>query len=151
MRLEIGLPLPATPALRLNRRAFRRTEGAEHTAIAGLGAQQRVAVATLVEELAGVGGHRFLLGKSTARADQYGLQDNSAQGLLVPAWPTSDSLLVLRSWSFDPISNLLCARLLKQGNGIRLSRRLHRSGRAAARPALPVESQPAQRPRGCPL
>ncbi len=76
--------LPATPALRLNRRAFHRAEGTEHAAVAGVGAQQRLAVAALVEELAGVGRHGFLLGISTAWARQHGLQDNGTHGAPCP-------------------------------------------------------------------
>lgn len=53
-------------------RAFDRSVGAEHAAIALLGAQHRFAPAAFVEELAGVRGHGFRLGESAARTGQNG-------------------------------------------------------------------------------
>lgn len=57
--------LPETPVLRLNPWAFYRAEGTEYATVAGVGAQQVLAVAALVVELASVSRHGFLLGEST--------------------------------------------------------------------------------------
>src|SRR3546814_848323 len=48
----------------LNRRAWDIAERAEHAAVAGQGPQHRRAMPAIIEELAGVGGHR--LGRDTA-------------------------------------------------------------------------------------
>lgn len=69
--------------LLLDRRAFYRTERAEHTAVARLGTQQRFAVTALVVKLTGVHGHGFLFLETAMRASQYGLKNNGAHGGIV--------------------------------------------------------------------
>jgi len=58
----------AASALFLNRRALHRAEGAEHATVARIRAQQRLAVAALVEVLAGIRGHRLLRREIAVRA-----------------------------------------------------------------------------------
>ena len=66
----------ATPALFLNRRALHRAERAEHAAVTRLGAQQNLAGAALVEEQAGVRGHRLLRGEAAVRACEQRFEDD---------------------------------------------------------------------------
>ncbi len=65
--------LAARPLL-LNRRAFHRTEGAEHAAIPRMGAEQHLAAGAFVEELTGVLRHGFLFGRAAMRAGQHGFE-----------------------------------------------------------------------------
>jgi len=69
--------LPAASVLLLDRRALHRTERAKHAAVPRIGAQQRLAIETLVEELAGVRGHGFQLGEAVMRASQNGFKNDS--------------------------------------------------------------------------
>src|SRR5260370_33905250 len=62
--------LPATGLLRLYGRALDRSEGAEHTAVARLGAQPRAAARALVKKLARVRGHALGLAEGAIRAGQ---------------------------------------------------------------------------------
>src|SRR5579864_1056201 len=66
----------AAAALLLHRRALHGTERAEYAAVPRIGAQQGLAVAALVKELAGIRGHGFLSGKTTVRTGQHGFQDD---------------------------------------------------------------------------
>lgn len=66
----------AASALLLHWWALHGAEGAEHTTVARLRAQQRLAVAALVEELAGIRGHGHLRCEAAVRAGQYGVQHN---------------------------------------------------------------------------
>jgi len=77
--------LTATEPL-LDRRALRRSVGAEDAAIAGSRTQKCLAARTLVVELAGVDGHGFLLSEPAFRAGQHGFE--TAHALLTCAWPT---------------------------------------------------------------
>ena len=61
----------AAGVLFLNRRTLHRTVGAENTTVARPGAQPRFAMTTLIEEEAGVGGHRLLRGKAAVRTGQH--------------------------------------------------------------------------------
>ena len=54
----------------LNWGALHRTIGAEHTTVAGLGAQQCFTVVTFIEKLAGIDRHRLLFGEAAMRAGQ---------------------------------------------------------------------------------
>jgi hypothetical protein len=88
-------------SLLLNRRTRHRAERAEHAAVAQLRAQQRVAGRALVVELAGVGGHGFLLGMATVRAGQHRLEDEGAhRGVNSARW--TDSQRWSWPWSAPP-------------------------------------------------
>jgi len=65
------MPLSATRLLRLNRRAFHRAVRAKDAAVTGPWSQQPLAALALVEELAGIGRHRFLLRVSALRTGQH--------------------------------------------------------------------------------
>lgn len=54
--------LSTTPKLLLDRRTLHRTERTKNATVTGIGAQQRFAMGALVEKLAGIRRHRFLLG-----------------------------------------------------------------------------------------
>ena len=64
-RWTIGRALSAAFTLFLNRWTFYRTEGTKYAAVAGVGAQQRLAVVALIVEPAGVRRHGFDPVKST--------------------------------------------------------------------------------------
>lgn len=70
----------AAPAALLNRRTLDRPERAEHAAITGIRTQERLAVAALVEELAGLRRHRLHFLETAFRASDHGFEDNGAQG-----------------------------------------------------------------------
>src|SRR3954470_15061400 len=72
-RQTVHIESYAASALLLNRRTLHRTEGAEHAAVPCVRTQQRLAVAALVEELAGVDGHRLLRGEAAVRTGQHGI------------------------------------------------------------------------------
>jgi hypothetical protein len=75
---SIGVPFlrrvgaPAAPSCLLDRRAFDRSVRAEDAAVARPGAQQRLAGAALVEELAGIRRHRLLARESAVRTSEHG-------------------------------------------------------------------------------
>lgn len=73
---------------RLDRRTLVRTVGAEHAAVARHGAQHRLAVLALVEPLAGVGRHRFLLRMAALRTGEDRLK-NDRSHVTEPASPTT--------------------------------------------------------------
>ena len=85
----------AAAALLLHGRAGYRAERTEHATVAAVGPQQRLAVAALVEEQAGVRGHRFLRSKATVRAGQHGIEYDGIHFRLSCA-PSTDS----RRWSW---------------------------------------------------
>ncbi len=62
----------------LHRRTFYRTVRTKHTAVASLGAQQRLAMRAFVEKLACVGRHRFSLREAANRAHKHGFKKNFA-------------------------------------------------------------------------
>lgn len=72
------LVLPTTPTLLLYRRALYRPERTEYAAVARIRPQQDTAVSAFVKEQAGIGRHRFLLGKGTVRAGQHRIENNVA-------------------------------------------------------------------------
>jgi hypothetical protein len=76
--LNAKLVLPAAITLLLNGRTLDRTKRTEYAAVTWIGAQQGLAVAALIEKLAGVRRHGLLLGKAAVRTSQHGFKDNSA-------------------------------------------------------------------------
>ena len=66
--------LAAASALFLKWRTLHSAERAEDAAIAAIRPQQRLAVAALVQELAGIRGHRLLRGETAVRAGQHGIE-----------------------------------------------------------------------------
>jgi hypothetical protein len=70
----VGCGLTAAVLLPLDRWALHGTVGAEDAAVAGPGAQDRIAIAALVEELAGVRRHGFLACEPALRAGEHGRQ-----------------------------------------------------------------------------
>jgi hypothetical protein len=66
--------------LYLNRRTLHRAVGAEHAAVTGFRAQQRLAAIAFIEKLAGIYGHGFGFGKTTVRTGQYGLKQDGGRG-----------------------------------------------------------------------
>jgi hypothetical protein len=77
-----------TPVIRSNlavpahRRALHRTVGAEHTTVAQLRPQQRLAVATLVEEQAGIRRHRLARSEAAIRASEQRFEVYGVHGQL---------------------------------------------------------------------
>ena len=65
-------------SIRLNRRALVGAKGAEHTAVARLRTQHHFAALALVEPLAGVGRHRFLLRMAALRTGHDRLKNDRA-------------------------------------------------------------------------
>ena len=63
--------LPAAPSLLLDRRALNRAKRTEHAAVTRIWPQECFTVIALVEILAGVRGHGFLLMETAVWADQY--------------------------------------------------------------------------------
>ena len=57
----------------LHRWALDRAERAEYTTIAMIGAQNRLAIDALIEELASIRRHGLLLGEAAVRAGQHRL------------------------------------------------------------------------------
>lgn len=80
---------------RPHRRTFHRSKRTEYAAIARIGAQDRLAVAALVIELAGVHWHGFAFAEATARAGQDRIKNNLAHCCITFA-PWRDSR---RLWS----------------------------------------------------
>jgi hypothetical protein len=74
--------LTAASALRLNWRTLDRTKRAKHAAVTRVGTQQSLAFTALIEELAGICGHGFLLGKTAVRTGQHGLEDSGAHPVI---------------------------------------------------------------------
>jgi hypothetical protein len=64
----------ATIHPRLHRRTPHRAEGAEHAAVSGCWAQERLAPLALIEKQAGVGRHGLALGATTVRTRQHRLE-----------------------------------------------------------------------------
>jgi hypothetical protein len=62
--------IAAASSLFLNRGTLDRAERTKHAAVAAIGAQHRFAIAALIEKLAGVRRHGFLLRKFAVRAGQ---------------------------------------------------------------------------------
>ena len=60
----------------LHWRTFHRTVRTKDAAVAGLRAQQRLAASAFVEELAGVGRHRFPLSEAANGAYKHGFKKN---------------------------------------------------------------------------
>ena len=73
----MSLAATAARALCLNGRARHGAVGAIHAAVARQRLEHRVAVRTLVEPLAGVGGHLFGLRVLAGRAGQNGSKDRN--------------------------------------------------------------------------
>src|SRR5438445_13291568 len=76
-----GIELSSTTAgviFILHRRTFYRTVRTKDTAVARLGAQERLAVRTFIEKLARVGRHRFSLREAANRAHKHGFKKNFA-------------------------------------------------------------------------
>lgn len=80
----------ACRAIRLDRRTLIRPVGAEHAAVACLGTQHRLAVLALVEPLAGVGRHGFLLRVAALRAGEDRLK-NDLGHVTEPASQTTET------------------------------------------------------------
>lgn len=95
--------LAAARPLLLNRRAWHRTERTEYAAVARIRSQQRLALAALIVELAGIGRHGFLLGMAAMRTGQHGFENDGAHRLITCAQWT-DSLRSSWLWSALPVA-----------------------------------------------
>jgi hypothetical protein len=80
-------------SLLLDGRAGDRPKRTKHAAVPSLGAEQRLAVAALVEELTSVGTHGFLPGKAAMRARQHRFEHDRHRRLNCARWTDS------RRWS----------------------------------------------------
>ena len=108
----------------LHGRAFHRTVRTKDAAVARLRTQQRFALGALVEELTGVGRHRFTFSEAASGAHELGFKKNFAHTQLIYAqrkdsrrpqwlwlalkyWLYQDQTKEWRSFYRNPLSRLL--------------------------------------------